>query len=227
MKLKKFDIIFYSACFVIALMPLLLSQESFIGISFSDTGQIGDTIGGITAPFVGLLGALLVYKSFKAQIEANKTLSKETTYNYVNSLVGNVIKYSEEHKYQTKIYEFLNSFEELFQSDLNSKNRELIENIKKLNNEINFVLKEIDHTYREHVELRDHNNRRIASILDSGWIKMVQDNKKIINDFNMRNARTLDRNRELLFFLLLDIEKILDKLRLLMISKSQQEIFFS
>ena len=139
MKLKKFDIVFYSACFVIALMPLLLSQESFTGISFSDTGQIGDTIGGITAPFVGLLGALLVYKSFKAQIEANKTLSKETTYNYVNSLVGNVIKYSEEHKYQSKIYEFLNSFGELFQSNLNSKNRELIENIKKLNNEINFV----------------------------------------------------------------------------------------
>ena len=88
------------------------------------------------------------------------------------------------------------------------------------------VLKEIDHTYREHVELRDHNNRRIASILDSGWVKMVQENKKIIDDFNMRNARTTDRNRELLIFLLMDIEKILDKLRLLMISKSQRDVFF-
>ncbi len=48
---------------------------------FSQTGQIGDTIGGITAPIINIIGAILIYISFKAQIKANKIqfllLSKE------------------------------------------------------------------------------------------------------------------------------------------------------
>ena len=52
--------------------PWILTRDSFLGFDFEDTGQIGDTIGGITAPFVNLLAAFLVYKSFSAQIRANK-----------------------------------------------------------------------------------------------------------------------------------------------------------
>jgi len=44
--------------------------------NFSDTGQIGDTIGGITAPIINLIGAILVYISFRAQIEANRIQAK-------------------------------------------------------------------------------------------------------------------------------------------------------
>lgn len=40
--------------------------------NFKDTGSIGDTIGGITAPIMNLIGAILIYISFKAQIKANK-----------------------------------------------------------------------------------------------------------------------------------------------------------
>jgi len=86
---------------------LLFTQFSII--SFKDTGPIGDTIGGITAPFINLLAAFLVYKSFKAQVESNnrqilamsdqKTqhnqqinlLQKETTYNYINHLSNHLI----------------------------------------------------------------------------------------------------------------------------------------
>jgi hypothetical protein len=39
---------------------------------FSNTGQIGDTIGGISAPVINLIGALLIYFSFKEQFEANR-----------------------------------------------------------------------------------------------------------------------------------------------------------
>lgn len=38
----------------------------------NESGTLGDAIGGITSPIIGLLGAILVYKSFEAQIEANK-----------------------------------------------------------------------------------------------------------------------------------------------------------
>lgn len=57
---------------LILLLPLLFTQTSTVIFDLSWSGQIGDTIGGITAPFVGLVGSFLVYKAFLAQIEANK-----------------------------------------------------------------------------------------------------------------------------------------------------------
>jgi len=80
--------------------PYLLTQFSS-GISFLGTGEIGDTIGGITAPFVNLLAAYLVYKSFTAQIRANaqqrddhneqmEVLKKEHRFTYITNLFNMV-----------------------------------------------------------------------------------------------------------------------------------------
>lgn len=44
---------------------------------FTNLGQVGDTIGGTTAPFIGLLSAWLVYRAFKAQIKANELISEQ------------------------------------------------------------------------------------------------------------------------------------------------------
>lgn len=50
--------------------PYFFTQFS-LGPSFANTGEIGDTIGGLTAPFINLAAGFLVYKSFTAQIQAN------------------------------------------------------------------------------------------------------------------------------------------------------------
>ncbi|MCA0237544.1 MAG: hypothetical protein LCH81_14290 [Bacteroidetes bacterium] len=42
------------------LSPILFTQPWGL-IDFSNTGAIGDTIGGITAPFINILGAVLVF----------------------------------------------------------------------------------------------------------------------------------------------------------------------
>ena len=39
---------------------------------FSQTGQIGDTIGGITAPIVGLVSIILLWMTFDAQVKFNE-----------------------------------------------------------------------------------------------------------------------------------------------------------
>ncbi len=52
--------IFYN--FGICWLPYLLTQHSII--DFTDTGQIGDTIGGIMGPFVGILAAVLTFMAF-------------------------------------------------------------------------------------------------------------------------------------------------------------------
>lgn len=55
---------------VIFFMPILLTRK--IGfIDFTSTGQIGDTIGGITAPFISMIAAFLTYCAFMKQLEAN------------------------------------------------------------------------------------------------------------------------------------------------------------
>jgi gas vesicle protein len=62
--------------------PFLLTRNWFGWIDFSKTGEIGDTIGGTLAPLVGLIGAILVYISFREQYKANisqwEALAEET-----------------------------------------------------------------------------------------------------------------------------------------------------
>jgi hypothetical protein len=45
--------------------------------SFTETGQIGDTIGGITAPISSLVGSILVFLALKSQVVANKITQEQ------------------------------------------------------------------------------------------------------------------------------------------------------
>lgn len=61
---------------LICFLPLAFTFN--IGLkSFENTGQIGDTIGGITAPFLSFFGSVLVYLALKSQITANKEITKQ------------------------------------------------------------------------------------------------------------------------------------------------------
>ncbi len=64
--------------FLILIAPIALTQLPSC-ISFNDTGEIGDTIGGITAPIVSFVGAILVYFAFLFQIDANTLIFQQIT----------------------------------------------------------------------------------------------------------------------------------------------------
>lgn len=60
------------------IFPLIATQNAVLeSFNFSQTGQIGDTIGGITAPIVNIIGAILVFYALKAQIEANQLIQDQ------------------------------------------------------------------------------------------------------------------------------------------------------
>lgn len=64
-------IIICAGAFLILVFPWLFTQ--FSGkLDFTQTGQIGDTIGGITAPIIGFMSAILIYVSFMIQYKANQ-----------------------------------------------------------------------------------------------------------------------------------------------------------
>ena len=64
----------------------IISPRIWPAYDLTDTGQIGDTIGGITSPFINLLGALLVFISFKEQNKANKIQSEQNSFNLLHEL---------------------------------------------------------------------------------------------------------------------------------------------
>jgi uncharacterized membrane protein len=63
---------------IIIVMPLILTLPAFWKkLDFSNAGQIGDTIGGITAPFLNLIAAFLVFYALKAQVKANELIQEQ------------------------------------------------------------------------------------------------------------------------------------------------------
>jgi hypothetical protein len=111
---------------VIAMLsaPFLLIRSGYF--SFAETGQIGDTIGGITAPISSLVGTILLFLALKSQIVANKITQdqirdqqlkeqrkKEITYvsdlykYFVNSIQTYETKYYKGHRAIMKVMSLL------------------------------------------------------------------------------------------------------------------------
>ena len=96
--------------------------------SFTDeTGWMGDTIGGVTAPFVNGLAAILVYLALKAQIDANRLIQEQFN------------KEREEKR------EDLNDKLELLKLDLDSIKKNLI---RSTDNLLEYSKSEISNPYR-------------------------------------------------------------------------------
>lgn len=102
------------------ILPWILTQNSWL-INFTQTGQIGDTIGGITAPISGLLGAYLVYLSFKAQIDTNnkqqKQIDEEKNYRKIQDKEKKLNRYIDNIKKDIEINGLPNSLLENINKD--------------------------------------------------------------------------------------------------------------
>lgn len=52
------------------LSPLIFTRSGIV--DFSNTGQIGDTTGGIMNPFIGMVSIIVMFLAFYMQFKANK-----------------------------------------------------------------------------------------------------------------------------------------------------------
>jgi hypothetical protein len=105
---------------VVVVSPFLFTLPSiFARLNFSETGQIGDTIGGLTSPVIGFLGAILVYFSFQQQLKANE-LQRE-------ALDNEITRSQQDRRYNAishdvdVLREEINSYQ-MFKSDLMGTN---------------------------------------------------------------------------------------------------------
>jgi len=63
--------------FLFLMLVFLTFPAIYPNLNFSTTGQIGDTIGGITAPFIGVSAAILTFLAFYMQFKANETHNRQ------------------------------------------------------------------------------------------------------------------------------------------------------
>lgn len=56
----------------IGFLPYLLTSTSCTIVDFTESGQIGDTIGGIMGPFIAIVASLLTFLAFWVQFKANQ-----------------------------------------------------------------------------------------------------------------------------------------------------------
>ena len=69
---------------IIILTPFFISKIYISDyFDYTNTGQIGDTIGGITSPFINGLAALLVFITFKEQVKANKLIQEQIYFQHI------------------------------------------------------------------------------------------------------------------------------------------------
>ena len=80
--------------------PILFTAPALADcLNFTETGQIGDTIGGITAPIVGLCSILLLYYTLKEQMIFNKSQSKDNKMTQLLGLQSDIIQMNERVKF--------------------------------------------------------------------------------------------------------------------------------
>lgn len=100
---------------ILILMPILATQLDWF-FDFTHTGSIGDTIGGVTAPVIGGVSALLIYFSFRAQINSNRII--------INQMDGQVQMEKErrDQNHLMEIYFHLRNSIDSFQYNLDGRN---------------------------------------------------------------------------------------------------------
>lgn len=103
-------IIFLIGIALVVFAPLLFTRN-WTNFSFIDTGQIGDTIGGITAPITSLIGSFLLYFTLKAQIDANEQINQQISEQKTSELYSKKLIYINEQI--NLIREEINEFQEI------------------------------------------------------------------------------------------------------------------
>ncbi|BES59900.1 hypothetical protein [Dysgonomonas capnocytophagoides] len=95
---NKYSIITF--CLLITAVPYILSRPAFWDdLIFQNKGQIGDLIGGTTAPFIGILSIILLYITFKEQRKFNMIQKSASDLTILFEMQDRIIKLSSDIKF--------------------------------------------------------------------------------------------------------------------------------
>ena len=73
---------------IILFIPPLLIKPSFLDFfSLGNENEIGDTLGGITSPFINSIAAILVFIAFKEQVNANNLIKEQQYFQHIQEQI--------------------------------------------------------------------------------------------------------------------------------------------
>lgn len=88
----------------ILIVPAILTNPFFSFIDFSNnSGEIGDTIGGITAPFLSIVGSGLLYLALRLQLDANNSQRDDISIERFESKFYKLLEFHKEYSTNLKI----------------------------------------------------------------------------------------------------------------------------
>ncbi|WP_299681150.1 hypothetical protein [uncultured Tenacibaculum sp.] len=179
--------------------------------NFSETGQIGDTIGGITAPVINIIGAWLVYLSFKEQMEANKfqykllkdqedALKKDRNFQIALELFNSL---KEENSFLYKDPENISTLKRLINALKQLDNdgyedeqiKKTVKNYLSILNKWKYIIIEYEFI-KNHIEnsnLRNEERLKIDTLVDSFYKTFLKDDTDYIKMF--LNKHDIDLNK--------------------------------
>lgn len=153
--------------------PYLLTLPNPFGINFAESGQIGDTIGGISNPLISIFAAFLTFLAFWVQFQSNK---KQTIQ------FANQDKFQKIERFENKFYQLLaihkNNVNEL-QLDNKTEGKKVFEEIL-IELELSFeILRVLDNSNWQNKTLISNSDRiNIAYIT---FYVGIQDNSNLLN----------------------------------------------
>ena len=198
-------LILAATIFFILLSLFLFTRPAFCYIwDFTETGQIGDTIGGITAPIIGLIAAILVFYSFQEQVKANniqtKALEDEKLLNASTSVFDKHLAQFSEIKNQLNNLEFI--VEYVAYPDINGSLVQPVHIIFKGINALNEYVLRIE-PYDNRISRYNSQNYNIAGVsLSFQFILFSIDNliESVKKQINIGDDKMFILNNILLFY---------------------------
>ncbi|WP_339834917.1 hypothetical protein [uncultured Flavobacterium sp.] len=185
MKDKKIVYLTIALLLVCFISVWLFTRKAFsTNLDLTQTGQIGDTIGGITAPLINILGAILVYLSFKEQFKANqiqaKALNNEIKQNRLKSnaeILHNLYNECKEDFFMIE-YNGLKGTEALKQMVLNG---DLLSTDEYLDNYLAILYRIVainDKLHYDELDIRD--KTYISNMLNLFYLSKIKKNFEVI-----------------------------------------------
>lgn len=194
---------------VILFLPILLTQFPIGIIDFSETGQIGDTIGGITAPFIGAIAGYLTFLAFHEQYRANDEAKKDLTkerfeskfYNFlsllnnleINTDIPHVGNYKQ--AFHFMFYEY-KAIIVLLNKKIEIEKKEIITDVRKeaFGIFINGVSSSSTSRMKEYLEWSDITNDYFLNLQDK-YSKVNSPKVPYLADYETTNIKLFDGHR--------------------------------
>lgn len=184
---KNYWIILGISVFSLFLVPVIFTQSAIFDFwrFNSDTGSIGDTIGGTTAPIIGLISIYLLVATLWEQKKSSETQ----------------LKFMRDEKFESTFFNLLNEQREIQKSlharfwgiSKNNATRTIAKYVKgqeffsMANYELSVLFKSFDRDDYKH----DYNSNQISEILESVYDEMYE-GINVPHDLKEQNAALLE-----------------------------------